>query len=58
MYTEYSFRGKKYQFNTEASLKMGKEAFIAQYKGNVPNVNIIWDMIAGSEVEKPKSSKK
>jgi hypothetical protein len=54
MITEYSFRGKKYQFNTEASLKMGKAKFIEAHKG-VPNLNIVWDLI---EANQPKQSEK
>lgn len=58
MFTEYLFKGKTYQFNTEASLKMGKDAFIKAHKG-IPNIKIVWDMIeAKSDSEKPKASKK
>lgn len=57
MYTEYSFRGKHYQFNTESSLAMGKEAFIKAHKG-VPNIEMIWNGMQPSEAEKPKTSKK
>jgi len=57
MYTEYSFRGKKYQFNTEACLAMGKEAFIEAHKG-VPNIKMIWDSMQPSEAEKTKAPKK
>ena len=57
MLTEYSFRGKKYQFNTEASLKMGKEAFVKAHKG-VPNIEMIWNSMQPTEAEKPKAPKK
>lgn len=59
MFTEYSFKGKVYQFNTEACLAMGKEAFIKAHAG-VPNLELIWNsMQTSNDAEKPaKSSKK
>lgn len=57
MYT-YTFKNKSYQFNVEASLKMGKDAFIEAHKG-VPNIKLVWEnMQPLVEVEKPKTSKK
>jgi len=48
MYTEYSFNGKVYQFHTESSLAMGKDAFIAAHKG-VPNIVKVWESMNGPE---------
>lgn len=45
MFTNHTFEGKKYQFNTDASFKMGKDKFIAQYKGKVPNALKAWEAI-------------
>ena len=54
MYTDYKFNGKTYQFNTEASLKMGKDAFIKAYQGKVPNANLIWEKIEADSLKEEK----
>ena len=56
MYTEYKFGGKKYQFNTSASFKMGKVAFIAKHPG-VPNVETVWNMIEANSAGETKAPK-
>lgn len=47
--TEYKFNGMTFQFNTEAALAMGKDAFMAAHK-HVPDVHKAWELIEGGKV--------
>ena len=56
MFTEYTFGGHTYTFNTSASFKMGKVAFIASHPG-IPNVETVWNMIEANSAGETKAPK-